>query len=253
MRIGVLGVGHLASVIVARLVATGWPTRDVILSPRGQGPALAARLGLAVAGDNAGLVADSDAILLAVRPRDAEAAVSGLPWNARHMLVSACAGVSIERLEKAASPARVMRIMPLTAAELGASPTTAYPDLPELRPVLERLGAVLPMRSESEFETATATAAVYGWAQELIRDTADWLAERGLDADTARQLTARTFTAAGRLTAESPKDLHALLESIVTPGGITELGMRRLEDDGVPAAWRAACDAVLERLSGKTG
>lgn len=250
MRIGVLGVGHLASAIVSRLVAAGWPRENLILSARGQGRGLAQRLGLAVIDDNAALVEASDAVLLAVRPRDAEAAIAGLPWQARHFLVSACAGVSLARLG-AAAPARIMRIMPLTAVEFGASPTTAYPDYPELRPALALLGTVLPLRAETEFETATVTAAVYGWAQELIRQTGDWLVERGLEPATARQLTARTFTAAGVLTAESSQQLHTLLESIATPGGITELGLNRLAEDGVPQAWRVACEAVLARLEGR--
>jgi pyrroline-5-carboxylate reductase len=253
VRIGVLGVGHLASAIVGRLMATGWPASGLILSPRGQGPALAARFGLEVASGNAELVNDSDAVLLAVRPGDAEAAVRGLPWQDRHIIVSACAGVASARLQEAAGPVRVMRIMPLTAMAFGASPTTVFPEIVELRPALERLGTVLPLRSEVEFETATVTAAVYGWAQELIRQTTDWLGNNGLDPGTARQLTALTFAAAGRLTAESPEQLHALLESIATPGGITELGLRRLDYDGVPDAWRAACDAVLAKLTGRAG
>lgn len=250
MRIGFLGVGHLAGAIVTRLVTAGWPRDNLRLSARGQGRSLAQHLGLAAVEDNAALVEASDAVLLAVRPRDAEAAITGLPWQSHHILISACAGVSIARLG-AAAPARIMRIMPLTAVEFGASPTTAYPDYPELRPALELLGSVLPLRSEAEFETATVTAAVYGWAQELIRQTSAWLVERGLEPATARQLTARTFMAAGVLTAESAQQLHTLLESIATPGGITELGLNRLAQDGVPQAWRGACEAVLARLEGR--
>lgn len=249
MRLGIIGVGHLAGVIIRRLAETGWPVRDLIVPPRGRGAEMAARHGLRLVPDNATLVAEADAVLLAVRPADASEAVAGLPWEKRHILVSACAGVPLSRLAAAAGSApRLMRIMPLTAAGLGASPTTAFPDLPEMRPMLERLGVVLPLASEADFEAATITAAVYGWAQELVRQTVAWLEVNGLDPAIARPLTAHTFAAAGRLTAESPLDLASLMASIATPGGITELGLNTLADKGVPAAWCAACDAVLTRL-----
>lgn len=250
MRISVLGVGHLAGAIVTRWMESGWPASDVVLSPRGQAGAFAKRFGLALATDNAALVAGSDAVLLAVRPADACAAVADLPWQARHILVSACAGVSIKSLAATAGISRIMRIMPLTAVEIGASPTTVYPDFPEMRPALERLGSVLPMRSEAEFEAATTTAAIYGWAQELVRQTTGWLVEKGLEPAMARQLAARTFTAAGRLSAESTHDLDSLMAGITTPGGITELGLNALARDGMPSAWRAACEAVLAKLQG---
>lgn len=252
MRIGVLGVGHLASVIITRLVESGWPTDRLVLSSRGKGPEIAARYGLRLVLDNAALVNEATTILLAVRPPAAEEAVQGLRWRQNHIIVSTCAGVSIARLRAAAGEApRIMRVMPLTAAELGASPTTVYPDLPEARSLLKPLGPVLPMPSEEAFETATVTAAVYGWAQHLVRQTSGWLAAHGIEPQVARRLSALTFVAAGRLTAESPTDLDDLMRGLVTPGGITELGQKTLEQKGAPAAWDAACDAVLARLQGK--
>lgn len=249
MRLGIIGVGHLASAIVARLMETGWPAKDLALSPRGKSAELANRYKLTIAPDTASLVEMCDAVLLAVRPADTVAAVKGLPWRAGQILVSACAGVRIDALQQAAPHVRIARIMPLTAATLGASPTTIFPDLAAIRPLLERLGSVLPLRSEAEFEAATTTAAVYGWAQELVRLTTDWLVAQGIDAATARQLTARTFTAAGLLTAEAPESIEALMHGLVTPGGITELGLKTLAAHGAPEAWQHACAAVLARLT----
>lgn len=248
MRLGIIGVGHLASAIIVRLLETGWPAEKLVLSPRGKSAELAALYPLNIAPDTARLVETCDAVLLAVRPADAVTAITGLPWNKDQILISACAGVRIKALQPAAAPASIARIMPLTAATLGASPTTLYPDIAAVRPLLERLGRVLPLRSEAEFEVATVTAAMYGWAQELVRLTSNWLTMQGLEPATARQLTARTFTAAGRITAEAPESIEDLMHSLVTPGGITELGLKTLSDHGAPEAWRQACEAVLARL-----
>lgn len=249
-RIGFLGVGHLAEEIITGLLRSGLPAAEMILSPRGHGPELATYHGIALANDNAALVAAADIVLLATRPGDAVAAVSGLSWRADHILVSACAGVPLTELRAAAGPAEVMRIMPLTAASIGASPTTVYPDLQTVRPLLARLGAVIPLAHEAEFETATVSAAIYGWAQKLIGLAHDWSVVHGMAPETARQLAAETFVAAGRMIAARPEPVETLLHTLATPGGITECGLKVLEARGTEAGWNEACDAVLEKLTG---
>ena len=248
-RIGFLGVGHLAQEIIDGLLRSGQPASELILSSRGYGPKLAALHGIDLATDNLQLVAAADIVLLATRPRDAVAAVAGLGWRPGQILISACAGVQLKELRAAAAPAEVVRIMPLTASSLGASPTTVYPDLPELRPLLGRLGSVIPLSHEAEFETATVSAAIYGWAQMLIGLGSDWSVAHGMQPDAARRLAAETFVAAGRMIAERPETGEALLQSLVTPGGITECGLKVLAAEGVEAGWNRACDAVLAKLT----
>ncbi|WP_324755009.1 pyrroline-5-carboxylate reductase family protein [Roseovarius sp. Pro17] len=248
MKLGIIGVGHLAVSILHGLMRAGHAPEEILLSPRGHGPQMARDHGFAQADSNAQIVHECDIILVAVRPDDAPGAVIGLPWRAGQIMLSACAGVPLAAYDVGA--ATPMRIMPITAAKLGASPTLAYPDLPEARPLLEAIGTVIPLRSEAEFEAATVSAAMYGWAQALIRTGADWTATQGMDAGEARQLVARTFTAAGRMIAEEGAPMDDILASLCTPGGITRAGLDHLEATGVPSAWEGACDLVLRRLQG---
>lgn len=248
MNLGILGVGHLAETLLAGLMRSGMSPEKILLSPRGKGSELAAMHGFDLAQDNADLVRRSDCVLLTVRPAAAQAALTGLPWRDDQIVVSACAGVTIATLAAAATPARIVRIMPLTAAEIGKSPTILYPDLPELRAFLDRLGTPIPVGREEDFEIATINAAAYGWVQSLIGLTAAWSVAQGLAPDTARLLTARTFEAAGALIAEKPEPVAQLLHELVTPGGITERGLHVLEEADVPAAWEEACQAVLDKL-----
>lgn len=250
MALGIIGVGHLAAAILRGLSRAGWPAGEVILSPRGQGAALAEAHGFALAADNADLVHRATLVLLAVRPADAAAAVAGLPWRAGQTLASACAGVPVARLAGAAAPAEVVRIMPITAAQLGASPTLVYPMRPALEPLLRAIGSVIALRDEGQFETACVSAAIYGWVQALIRESADWAGAAGIDPATARALMARTFTAAGRLADETQTPLDTLIDTIATPGGITEAGLAHLRNKAMPEAWRGACDVVLRKLHG---
>jgi pyrroline-5-carboxylate reductase len=251
MILGILGVGHLAATMLTGLLKSGFDPASVLLSPRGKGRELSARHAIPLAADNRALVEKADVVLLAVRPADASAAVADLPWRMGHVVISACAGVALECLPVA--PARAVRAMPLTAAEINASPTVCFPEIAEANMVLERLGPVIPLASEADFEVATVNAAVYGWAQDLIRRTAEWSAQKGADAQAMRRLVALTFVAAGRLIDEKPDPMGALLADLVTPGGITELGLDVLASGGQPALWQEACEAVYARLIRESG
>ncbi|WP_255012294.1 pyrroline-5-carboxylate reductase [Roseovarius sp. M141] len=248
MKLGIIGVGHLSVSILRGLLRAGHAPESILLSPRGHGADMARDHGFALAKDNAQIVGACDIVLLAVRPGDAPGAVRGLPWRAGQTMLSACAGVPLAALDiGAATP---VRIMPITAASLGASPTLAYPDAGPARTLLEAIGTVIILRSEAEFEAATVSAAMYGWAQALIRSGADWTAAHGMDATQARQLVASTFTAAGRMIAEEDAPMDDILATLCTPGGITRAGLDHLEAKGAPAAWNGACDLVLRKLQG---
>lgn len=248
MIVGIIGAGHLAASILSGLLGAGVEPTSLLLSPRGQARAFSERWGIPLAVDNEDLVTRADIVLLSVRPVDAAAAIAGLSWRAGQTLVSFCAGVAMSRLE--AGPAGVVRAMPMTAAAINASPTVCFPvDAPAIT-VLEKLGPVIPLGSEEEFEVATVNAAIYGWAQNLIRQSADWATAQGGDAIAMRRLAALTFVAAGRLIAETDQPMETLIGELVTPGGITELGLDVLAKEGQPQAWLAACGAVLQRLSG---
>lgn len=245
--IGVLGAGHLGGHLAAGLARAG--RRDVAVSPRGQGPAIAAAHGLTLAADNAALVAASEVVLLAVRPADAAAAVAGLPWRAGQVLVSCCAGVPLAALA-AAAPAAIMRAMPLSAARIGASPTAVWPDLPAGRAVLALIGEVIALGSEAEFAAASVMGAVYGWVHALIAATEGWAAGAGLEEAAARRLAAATFAAAARMAAEDRRPMDEVVAGLATPGGITEAGLDMLGGAGVPEAWSRACAAARARMRG---
>ena len=248
-RIGFLGVGHLARCLIEGFLKSGLSADRLILSPRGQATTIAAEQGLELAASNEALVEACDIVILAVRPANAANAVAGLPWRADQTLVSACAGTPISTLAEHAATTRIVRIMPVTAAEICASPTACYPAPPDIMELIARLGPVIALSGEADFETATVSAAVYGWVQKLIQVSADWSAAQGLSPDAARQLSAGIFTAAGCMVAASDDPMEELLAHLATPGGITELGLNHLEAEMVDQAWNGACDVVKDRLT----
>lgn len=250
MKLGIIGVGHLSEALLKGLEETGALCADIMLSPRGKGPELARGTGYLLAPDNAALVEACDTVLLTVRPADAAAAVADLPWRPEQILLSACAGVSISTLRQAGVCARTVRIMPIIAAQFGASPTLVYPADNAPTPLLEAWGSIIALDSEQQFEVATTSAAIFGWVQALIDASVDWSVAEGLPKTQARQLMAETFLAAAGMVVHSDQPIPDLLDSIATPGGITEGGLRHLQECHVPDAWQEACKLVLKRLTG---
>lgn len=246
---GFIGVGHLAVYLLNGLARSGVKASDIILSPRGKGACLSRKHGYRLAADNADLVRQSAIVVLAVRPQQAEPALEGLPWRPGQLVVSVCAGIPLERLSPAAAPAKVVRAMPITAVQVGASPTAIYPDDERVRALFAPLGGIVPLVREDDFDVATIYAAVYGWVHALIGAAADWGEANGLARETARNLSARTFLAAARMVEDEAKEpVSALVERLSTPGGITEAGMNHLYGAGVPELWKDACAVSLAHL-----
>ena len=252
--VGLLGVGHLAEYLVPGLLRALAPDA-LLLSPRNRekAAALADIHGIPLAADNADLVERSDVVLLATRPAQAPDAIAGLPWRRGQILVSLCAGVPIAALA-AAAPASAARAMPISAARIGQSPTCLYPDSQPAREVLAPLGPVLLLPDEAGFEAATVSAAYYGWVHALIGEIANWTSAAGVPPELARQLIGQTTAAAaGMVAADGERPIEDLVRSLATPGGITELGLKHLDEAGSFDDWRAACDAVLAKLRGTSG
>ena len=250
MKLGIIGVGHLAGSILKGLLRAGVEPSEICLSPRGHGPELAQTHGFELASGNEELVQNNDLILLSVRPADAVTAATGLPWRDGQVVMSACAGVGIDQLAGLVAPAKVVRIMPITASELGASPTVVYPARPEVSDFLDAIGQAIPLSGEDQFEAATVSAAIYGWAQELIRVGVEWSANQGLDPAAARQLVAQIFVASGRMQSEIDGPMSEILDALLTPNGITEAGLDHLTQKHFQTAWVEACDVVIDRLRG---
>ena len=247
---GVLGTGHLIQHLVPGLLH-GVAATDVLLSPRNakRAAALRDRFGCTIADDNAQIAELCETVLVAVRPFQVEAAIAGLAWWPDQTVISLCAGVPISVFTNHLNGAAIARALPVTAAEYGESPTCIYPNNPVAMHILAHCGPVLELTSEDDFDVASIMGAYYGWVQALIGNSAGWLKQAGLDADTARRLTAAMTRAGATTVLERPDtELKDLVDELCLPGSITGLGLDLLQKDDAFALWHNAMAAVLARL-----
>ncbi|MFX1256009.1 MAG: NAD(P)-binding domain-containing protein [Promethearchaeota archaeon] len=251
-KVGIIGVGHLATYLVEGLKRTS-PDMKIILSPRNYERAkhLATKFGAIIAKNNQELADLTDLIILSTQPMDAISAVEEIDFHQNHIVISVVAGLSLDKLKPVMNPATLIRAMPISSAAINLSPTLLYPDNPQVRSLFTLLGEVLILPEESLFTTATTIAAFYGWVYALVNETINWTVQKGVPYQIARKLVLKTINGAVEMSLDqSDQEITAILETLTTKGGITQYGLKILNQRNGLIAWKDALEAVFEKLCG---
>ena len=249
-RLGVLGVGHLASYVVAGLRNAG-DNRRIILSPRNQQrqQALVERYGCMAASSNQDVVDSADYLLLSVRPQDLPTLLQTLEFSPGQLVISCVAGVSLDHLQTELKDQVVVRTMPLACAEVGQGAVPVYPSNLQAIELLGKLGTLVELSSEADFELATVAACMNGWMFNYFDHLTHWYQSQGLEPTKARELVLASVNGAVALASAMPeRDLRTISDSIATDGTYTKLGLDLLQQRGAFEPWSEACDRVEAAL-----
>jgi len=206
--------------------------------------------------DKAFLLAESDAVLLAVKPHDMPAVLDEIASfvTPHHLIISVAAGVSTEMIERRLGAVPVVRAMPNTSTAVRASATAiaagrhAGPHhLAVVRQLFEAVGWVGAV-PEPLFDVVTAVsgsgpAYVYVLAEALV-DSGE---RAGLPRDVALALVAQTVLGAGKMLTEAGEAPTVLRARVTSPGGTTMAGLEALEEGGLRATVQAAVTAATHR------
>ncbi len=249
-HIGFLGCGAMGRALAGGLIAAG--VEATALSGSDAAPESRANfereLGIEATDDNAAMVAQSDVVVLAVKPGSVAGALrelSGGGHLSRPLWISIAAGVPIAALEAALPTcARVIRAMPNTPALVGAG-ATAYcantaseqADLAAAEALFTAVGHAWCAPSETLVQAVTGLSGrgpAYVFL--ILEALADAGVRVGLPRDAAYQLALQTVYAASKLALESGRLPAALKDQVTSPGGTTIAGLERLEAGGVRAA-----------------
>jgi pyrroline-5-carboxylate reductase len=237
MKIAFLGGGNMASALIGGLVAKGTDARSISVievSPAAR-EALAARypVRISTAPDAAALGADT--IVLAVKPQDMRAALSGFSGNLdRKLVISIAAGITLEALSRwLGGHRKLVRCMPNTPALIGAGITGLYA-LPEVEQderkkaetIMSAVGEVVWLAEERLLDPVTAVsgsgpAYVY-WFIEQLAASAESL---GIPREAALKLASKTVLGAAQLAAASDKSPAELRKQVTSKGGTTEAAL----------------------------
>ena len=250
-RFGFIGVGELALYTI-RGVRLGGYDAPILLSPRNREKAdlLAQQYACEVMTDNQTVVDNCDCVVIATRPADCLQTLAELSFKPGQLLISVVAGIDTARLRDAL-PAWVdiARAMPVSSAEVGASPTLVYPDNAVVREFFDYCGNALPVDDERYFTEGSVLACAYCWFFSLF----ETLIQATEGAQLPRPLSAELVMGMARGAAElalvradlPPGDIA---ESIATDGTYSRLGLDLLCKKGAFEPWQQACELLQQKL-----
>lgn len=246
--IGILGVGHLAELVVRGLVGQGY---RLVLSPRNV--AVAARLAedyrCDVATSNQEVVNESDGVFVCLPAATGVDELARLTFPPGQPVLSAMAGTGLAKLQAAIGPARAtVTMLPGYANAYRVGPSILCPEDGFWQEFLSKVGPVFSFTDESQFTTAATfgafSGASFGWMAHII----GWFEAQGLPPDTARALIAATLRGNAEVLLQEIRPLDDIARSVVTPGGISEIVLKGLfKNDGM-TAWDDGLAAVLQRI-----
>lgn len=260
MRLVVLGGGNMGESIVAGVIdAAGAANGVAVVEPRpDRADELTQRYPVEVVSDASVVVdADTEVLLVAVKPHDVAAALSAVVEDlpAECVVVSVAAGVTTAALEEAVPVGQpVVRAMPNTPALVRAGITAVCagqhttPDhLARAQAVLGAVGTVVAV-PERQMD---AVAAVSGSGPAYVYLVAEAMIEAGvrvgLTRDLATTLTLETVQGSAVLWAQTGESPTVLRERVTSPGGTTAAALHALEAGGLRAAFLDAVVANRDR------
>ena len=216
-------------------------------------------VGAAVVSDNAALIADSDVIVIAVKPGIVSAVLddlSGQPDLDRPLWISIAAGIPLASLQDGLpGSARIVRAMPNTPALVGAG-ATAYcanaaareEDREIALALFESVGTVWQAPDESMLDAVTGlSGSGPAYVLLVLEALIDAGVRMGLPGDAAHQLACQTVLGTSRLALESGRAPAELREQVTSPGGTTAAGLQELEAAEVRTAFADAVAAATAR------
>ncbi|WJS85899.1 pyrroline-5-carboxylate reductase dimerization domain-containing protein [Paracoccus sp. TOH] len=253
MRIGIIGAtGWLGSALGAGLLSRGIarPGDLVLLNRSGPRPDYHGHADIAWARDAADLVAQSDVVVVSVRPED----WPGLALRAEGRLVlSFMAGVGAPELARCGG--RIVRAMPNAAAEIGASysPFWAAEGVDEanrdtVRRLLSAIGTTDELPDEAQIDLMTAlpgSGAAYPALMAVAM--AGFMRAQGISEAIAWRSAEAAVVGGARLLQGRIADAPALLAAYRDYRGTTAAGIAAAEAAGFSRALVAALEAATDK------
>jgi pyrroline-5-carboxylate reductase len=268
-KLGFIGGGNMAEALAHGLIKHKlFRPGDIIVSDVApdRRRKLARTLKVATTDDNAEVIRESSAVILAVKPQTIDAVMAEISTELNtprrkssgsgKLFISIAAGVTIGRLSSGLGKrARVIRVMPNAPAMVGhgmaamvrARGASAADEALALR-IFRAVGDAVSLKDEKLLDVVTALsgsgpAYVYLFAKAM----ADAAVSEGIPRELALRMALKTIRGAEHLMRESKRDAADLIRAVASPGGTTEAALRRFAEHGFSDLVAAAIHAASDR------
>ncbi|WP_220718829.1 pyrroline-5-carboxylate reductase [Agarivorans litoreus] len=262
-RIAFIGGGNMASSLIGGLLANGANPSNITASDPNteQQQNLKQQFSVNVTGDNNQAIAQSDVIVLAVKPQlmavVCQAIADAGNDLSSKLFVSIAAGVNVKRLKGLlGEQVAIVRTMPNTPALVGRGMTGLYApadvseqQIASAEQLMQAVGETCWVKNEDDINHIIAAAgsapAYFFLFMEAMQQQAEQL---GFSPEQARSLVQQSALGSAELVAANPDlDLATLRANVTSKGGTTAEAIRVFEEQGLRKVVANAMDAAVER------
>jgi pyrroline-5-carboxylate reductase len=265
IRLGVIGGGVMGEALLSRLIAQQIysPSEIRVSDPTAQRRnLLAQQYGVSVTIENQTVAAESEVLLLAIKPQVFDAVTSALRHQSasdvrnapNQVVISILAGVPIQRLEAAFPDQPVIRAMPNTPATVGVGMTAITPGqlaqsdhLLIAYQIFQAVGEVVEV-PESLMDAVTGlSGSGPGFVAVMVEALIDGGVAAGLPRTIATTLALQTVRGTAELLHSTGLHPAELKDRVTSPGGTTIAGIAHLEKSGFRSALIEAVRTSCQR------
>ncbi len=252
--LAIIGAGTMGAALCCELIE-GCP--DITLSISDKHPEhLEPFAGISATERTGDILADANAVLIAVKPQSFDALVEELPGAlSGKLVISIMAGKTLASIEEKTGSKRVVRAMPNLGVKVGrgmtawiASKNVTEEERTFVRQIFSAVGEEMEVKKESVIDGFTAIAgagpAYFFHLCELLSTEAE---KMGFSKEEARNMTTETLCASAELLETGEKDAAAWVAAVASKGGVTEAALKVLAEEGGDAAFTAAIEAAATR------
>lgn len=256
MKIGIIGVGKLATALVHGLVKINKAT-NIVLSPRNK----ANSQGLSncyqcvtVAKNNQAVVDECDWIFLTLPTAIAANEIEQLTFKANTPVISCISTLSRGECQQLVGHSvPVYKAFPLPSVAQCIGPLAYYPHDTQIETFLSGLGQLFPCKDEAAFDPLASVTSLIASHYSAQATVTSWLVQNDIESTAAKgYLNSLTGSLTVMAEHQPNVDFSELTQDALTPGGLNEQVMKRLGEQGVCRNISASLDAVLNRLQQKS-
>jgi pyrroline-5-carboxylate reductase len=259
LKISFIGGGNMATALIGGLAGklTAGANIHVVDINADALQKLARQFGVTTAQQIDGAIAQSDVIVLAVKPQQMKSVVAQLqPHIASQLVLSIAAGIRALDLSRWMNGhTAIVRTMPNTPALIGQGITgmvamggVSKDQRDAADSIMRAVGPTVWLEDEALIDPVTAVSgsgpAYVFYFIEAMQQAAQ---EMGLTAEQGTQLAIATFAGAAQLAAQSPEPVSLLRERVTSKGGTTYAALTSMEASGVKDAIIQAMKAAAAR------
>jgi len=260
MKLGILGFGKMGEAIAQGLklsqVSQGIEVLGATRSHHNAAE-ISRRLNIKCHTDNGKLIAESDIVLLCVKPHQAEPLLRSVAqkFQKRHLLISICASITTDQLSKwSGNRASIIRAMPNTPCLIGQGMTVFCPgprakekDLSVAQEIFGTLGETAIVE-ESLMDGVTGLSGCGpAYAYLIIEALSDAGVKMGLSRSAATLMAAQTLAGSAQMVLKRGVHPAALKDEVTTPAGCTIDGLMALEEGKLRVTLIKAVVAAAKR------